>query len=299
MPTSSPDTEVPVDYPLISVLVPCYNRERYIEEALLSILGQDYPNFELIVVDDGSQDRSAEKIQALQQQHGFQFYRQANQGVSAALNAALSHARGELVATPDSDDIMLPGRLSLQARYLREHPQVGCLGGRAVYIDANGKHLKGGPGSAVRRYSFDELLGEAIAIGATVAMYRREAMERAGRYDPQIRIQDFQMTLKIAHLGYGVEVLPEVVSGYRRHEGNLSRTAYKNQLHYDRMAVAPYRDHPAYGSGMTCILNKALKQSVVNDKGYAWSLLLQLPPWRWNRITLRRVRHLLFKFGRE
>ncbi|MFJ3052282.1 glycosyltransferase family 2 protein [Pseudomonas nitroreducens] len=288
-----------MDYPLISVLVPCYNRERYIEETLLSILRQDYPNFELIVVDDGSQDSGAEKIEALRQRHGFQFYRQANQGVSAALNTALGHARGEFVATPDSDDIMMPGRLSLQANYLREHPEVGCLGGRAAYIDAEGRHLKGGPGNGVRRYSFDELLGQAIAVGATVAMYRREAMERVGGYDPQIRIQDFQMTLKIAHQGYRVEVLPEVVSGYRRHEGNLSRTAYKKQLDYDCMAVAPYRDHPAYAAGLTCIFNKALKQSVVCDKGYAWSLLLQLPPWRWNRVTLRRIRHLLFKFGRE
>ncbi|PJI46507.1 MAG: glycosyl transferase [Pseudomonas sp.] len=288
-----------MEYPLISVLVPCYNRELYIEETLLSILRQDYPNFELIVVDDGSGDRSVEKIQALQQEHGFQFYRQTNQGVSAALNTALSHARGVLVATPDSDDIMMPGRLTLQANYLREHPEVGCLGGRAIYIDAAGKHLKGGPGEAVRRYSFDELLGQAVAIGATVVMYRREAMDQVGGYDPQIRIQDFQMTLKIAHQGYGVEVLPEVVSGYRRHEGNLSRTAFKSQLDYDCMTIAPYRDHPAYAAALTCIYNKALKQSVVCDKGYAWSLLLHLPPWRWNRVTLRRIRHLLFKFGQE
>nr|WP_207882826.1 glycosyltransferase [Pseudomonas sp. 30_B] len=291
-----PAAEISVEYPLISVLVPCYNRERYIEDALLSILEQDYPNFELIVVDDGSQDASIERIEALQQRHDFQFYRQANQGVSAALNTALSHARGELVATPDSDDIMMPGRLSLQARYMKEHPEVGCLGGRVIYIDADGKRLKGEPRDGVRRYSFDDLLGKAIAIGATVAMYRRDAIERAGGYDPEIRIQDFQMSLKIAHLGYRVEVLPDVVSGYRRHEGNLSKTAYKRQLDYDRMAVAPYRDHPAYAAGMTCIVNKALKQSVVGDKGYAWSLLLQLPPWRWNRVTWRRIRHLLFKF---
>lgn len=289
--------EMPVEYPLISVLVPCYNRERYIEETLLSILEQDYPNFELIVVDDGSQDASVEKIQALQQRYGFQLYRQANQGVSAALNTALSHARGELVATPDSDDIMLPGRLSLQANYMKAHPEVGCLGGRVAYIDAKGKRLKVEQGDCVRRYSFDDLLGRAIAIGATVAMYRREAIERVGGYDPEIRIQDFQMTLKIAHLGYRVEVLPDVISGYRRHEGNLSKTAYKRQLDYDRMAVAPYRDHPAYFAGMTCIVNKALKQSVIEDKAYAWSLLLQLPPWRWNRVTWRRIRHLLFKFG--
>lgn len=296
MSNSLPAAEISVEYPLISVLVPCYNRERYIEDALLSILEQDYPNFELIVVDDGSQDASVEKIEALQQRHDFQFYRQANQGVSAALNTALSHARGELVATPDSDDIMMPGRLSLQARYMKEHPEVGCLGGRVIYIDADGQRLKGEPRDGVRRYSFDDLLGKAIAIGATVAMYRRDAIERAGGYDPEIRIQDFQMSLKIAHLGYRVEVLPDVVSGYRRHEGNLSKTAYKRQLDYDRMAVAPYRDHPAYAAGMTCIVNKALKQSVVGDKGYAWSLLLQLPPWRWNRVTWRRIRHLLFKF---
>lgn len=289
--------EAPSEPPLISVLVPCYNRERYIEETLLSILEQDYPNFELIVVDDGSQDASVERILALQQRFDFQFYRQANQGVSAALNTALSHARGELVATPDSDDIMMPGRLSLQANYMKVHPEVGCLGGRVAYIDANGKRLKVEQGGRVRRYSFDDLLGRAIAIGATVAMYRRDAIEQVGGYDPEIRIQDFQMTLKIAHLGYRVEVLPDVISGYRRHEGNMSKTAYRRQFDYDRMAVAPYRDHPAYLAGMTCIVNKALKQSVVGDKGYAWSLLLQLPPWRWNRVTWRRIRHLLFKFG--
>lgn len=288
-----------MEYPLISVLVPCYNRERYIEETLLSIIEQDYPNFELIVVDDGSQDSSIEKVQALQQRYGFQFYRQANQGVSAALNTGLSHARGAFVVTPDSDDIMLPGRLRLQAAYMQEHPEVGCLGGLVVYIDSDGKRLKSEQADGVRRYSFDELLREAKSIGATVAMYRREAMDRVGGYDPQIRIQDFQITLKIAHLGYRVEVLPQLLSGYRRHGDNMSKAAYKRQLDYDRVVISPYQDHPAYAAGLTCVINKALKQSVVGDKGYAWSLLLQLPPWRWNRVTLRRIRHLLFKFGQE
>lgn len=282
--------------PLVSVLVPCYNRERYIEEALLSILEQDYPNFELIVVDDGSQDASVAKVEALRQRFDFQFYRQANQGVSAALNTALSHARGEFVATPDSDDVMLPGRLSLQVAYLQAHPEVGCVGGRVVYVDEQGRPLKAEEDKPLRRYGFAELLASAHAIGAPVAMYRREALERAGGYDPAIRIQDFQMTLKVAHLGYQVDVLPERVTLYRRHSGNLSKTAYKRQLDYDLMAIAPYRDHPGYRAGFTCVVNKALKQSVVHDKGYALSLLLRLPPWRWNRVTWRRVRHLLFKF---
>lgn len=285
--------------PLISVLVPCFNREHYIEEALLSILEQDYPNFELIVVDDGSQDASVEKIEALRQRYAFQFYRQANQGVSATLNNALSHARGEYIATPDSDDVMLPGRLSLQAAYLDAHPEVGCVGAQVIYVDSQGRRLKAEKGTSVRRYAFDELLATAHAVGAPVALYRREALERAGGYDPQIRIQDFQMTLKIAHLGYCIDVLPDLVTLYRRHTGNLSKTAYKRQLDYDLMAIAPYRDHPRYKAGMACVINKALKQAVTSDKRYALSLFLMLPPWRWNRVTWRRLRHFLFKFSQE
>lgn len=285
-----------VNRPLVSVLVPCYNRERYIEEALLSILEQDYPNIELIVVDDGSQDVSAEKIEALRQRYDFQLIRQRNQGVSAALNTALSHARGEYIATPDSDDVMLPGRLSLQAAYLDAHPEVGCVGAKVVYVDEQGNRLKAEKAHGIERFSFDELLAEARTIGAPVAMYRREAIERAGGYDPAIRIQDFQMTLKVAHLGYCMDVLPDLVTLYRRHAGNMSRLAYKRQLEYDLMAIAPYRGRPSYAQGYTCVINKALKQSVVYDKGYALSLLLRLPLWRWNRVTWRRVRHLLFKF---
>ena len=283
--------------PLISVLVPCYNRERYIEEALLSILEQDYPNFELIVVDDGSQDSSVEKIERLRQHYGFQFYRQANQGVSAALNTALAHARGEFIATSDSDDVMLPGRLSLQAEYLQNHPEVGCLGGKVVYVNADGQRIKAESASGVRSYSFAELLATAHAVGGPVAMYRREAMEKAGGYDAAIRIQDFQMTLKIANLGYRVDVLPDLVALYRRHPENMSKKAYKQQLAYDLMAIAPYREHQAYSAGRVCVINKALKQSVVCEKIYAVSLFLKMLPWRWNRVTWRRLRHLLFRFS--
>lgn len=290
-------SELTVGKPVVSVLVPCYNREQYIEEALLSILHQDYPRFELIVVDDGSQDGSAEKIEALAQRYNFQFYRQSNQGVSAALNYAFSFARGDLIATVDSDDVVLPGRLAIQASYMMEHPEVGCLGAKMLYVDARGRRLKGETGRQVERYAFAELLATAHAIGGGVAMYRREAMERVGGYDPDIRIQDFQMTLKISYLGYCVDVLPDLLICYRQHSDNLSRTAYKRQLDYDLMAISPYSEHPQYMAGVTSVINKALKRSVVYDKKYAWSLLLSIPPWRWDRATWRRLRHLLFKFS--
>jgi alpha-1,6-rhamnosyltransferase len=131
--------------PLVSVIVPCYNYEAYVGDALRSVLKQNYANFELIVVDDGSTDNSAQVIsQVLGEGAGSSlvrrvvFIRQANSGVSAALNAGLAEAHGLYVATFDADDIMPAGRLVVQMTYMQAHPEVGCLGGRALRIDESG-----------------------------------------------------------------------------------------------------------------------------------------------------------------
>lgn len=86
--TSSKHSDT-TDAPLVSVVAPCFNAEKYLEEALRSIYEQDYPNFEVIIVDDGSTDNSYAMLEQLQKVHGFQLYRQQNQGVSAALNFGL------------------------------------------------------------------------------------------------------------------------------------------------------------------------------------------------------------------
>lgn len=288
-------------WPLVSILVPCFNHERYIEECLLSILRQDYDNFELIVVNDGSTDSSAEKIEALRQIHGFQFYQQDNQGVSAALNTALSHAVGEFIVTHDSDDVMLEGRLHRQVSYLQEHPDVGLLGARVIYIDAQGTLLKHSESSknSIQRWTFDELLAGAHAVGAPVAMYRREAIDKVGGYDPAIKVQDFQMTLKIAHLDYQVDILPDFVTLYRRHDTNISKVAYKSQLIYDLQVIETYKDSPSYASAKLAVVNKALKESVVADKAFARGLFTSIPVYRWNRLTWKRFRHFIFKTNKH
>lgn len=89
------------DTPLVSVVAPCFNAEKYLEEALRSIYEQDYPNFEVIIVDDGSTDNSYAMLEQLQKVHGFQLYRQQNQGVSAALNFGLQHARDATSLPPE------------------------------------------------------------------------------------------------------------------------------------------------------------------------------------------------------
>lgn len=239
--TSSKHSDT-TDAPLVSVVAPCFNAEKYLEEALRSIYEQDYPNFEVIIVDDGSTDNSYAMLEQLQKVHGFQLYRQQNQGVSAALNFGLRHARGDYVATPDLDDIMLPHSLSVRAAYLDQHPEVGCVA--------------------------------------------------AGFYDPEIKVQDFQMTLRIASQGYQIHKLPVLVTRYRRHPDNLSRR-YKVLLDADLRTIAPYQSHPAYERGRTELVNKALKYAVVADKRHAWQLLRSLPLRQWNRTTFRRLKRFL------
>lgn len=288
--------------PLVSVIVPCYNYAEYVGEALRSVLQQQYPNFELIVVDDGSTDASVEVIERSLQTYAsasqvrrIEFVRQQNQGVSAALNAGLALAKGDFVATFDADDLMPAGRLAVQAAYLGAHPEVGCLGGVAVRIDEQGtllpkKHKK----RAVRRYDFDRALAAALVVGGNIAVYRRDAMLAVGGYDPAIKVQDFQMTLKVAHAGYFVDVLPDVVTLYRKHPNSLSKN-YKSEYDYGLRVIQAYRSHRAYAAAKARLISKALRMAVTDDKPYAWKLLREVPFRQWDRQMLKRLRHLLFK----
>lgn len=288
---TSPKT--PADMPpLVSIVAPCYNAEKFLEGAIASIFAQNYPNFEVIIVDDGSTDNSFAMLEELQKQYPFQLYRQENQGVSATLNHGLRYAKGLYVATPDLDDLMLPDSVRVRADYLDSHPDVGCVGALIIYMDSEGNTTKHQKLDQIMHLHFDEILSDAVVVGAPVSLYRMAALKSAGFYDPQIKVQDFQMTLKIAYQGYGIDVLPVAVTRYRRHPDNLSRK-YKVLLDADLQTIAPYSTHPAYQRGRTAILNKALKYAVVTDKKHAWSLLRSIPMREFNMTTLRRFKRFL------
>lgn len=127
-----------------SVIIPCYNYEKYIEESIKSVLLQDFDGFELIVVNDGSQDnsldaiyRAVEKYKKSSKAIGVKVIDQENKGVSAALNKGINSSVGEYILTHDADDIMCEGRIRLQVNYLEKNPEVGCVGGKTQRIDAN------------------------------------------------------------------------------------------------------------------------------------------------------------------
>ncbi len=126
--------------PKISVLMSVYNGEKWLEEAIESILGQSFEDFEFIIIDDGSKDRSSEIIRSFSDAR-IVFLQQKNAGLAAALKRGVELARSELVARMDADDISLPNRLQTQYDFLQQNPQIVALGSGAIYVDEQGQEI--------------------------------------------------------------------------------------------------------------------------------------------------------------
>jgi glycosyltransferase involved in cell wall biosynthesis len=123
----------------VSVVMPAYNAEAYLDEAVTSILGQTFRDFEFIIIDDGSTDNTASILKKYEQIDArIRVYHQENQGMIAALNRGCQLARGQYIARMDADDISFPRRLERQLEFIKKHPQIGILGTWVYSVDKNG-----------------------------------------------------------------------------------------------------------------------------------------------------------------
>ncbi|EHY79409.1 glycosyl transferase family protein [Stutzerimonas stutzeri ATCC 14405 = CCUG 16156] len=282
------------DLPLVTVIIASYNHGPYIGESIRSVLQQTYPNIELLVVDDGSKDDSVERIQRLRERYGFDFRTQPNQGLARTLNDCIARAQGSLIAPLGSDDVMLPERIATQVAYMQGKPEVGICAGNIQTIDAQGNVIqKRCRARAFRRLDFSAMFN-ATEIGppAPTLLFRREALDAVGGFDPEIRLEDLQVELKITYAGYYIDVLSEVLAKYRVHGANT----YKNRRFMVEQVMATYayfQDHPDYPSARAKFLNSMLLKCAKDDKTLARELLRQLPPRYWDMKTLRGLGRLL------
>jgi len=196
--------------PRVTVIVAAYNGERFLKETLESVFAQDFESFEVVFVDDGSEDRTGEIAQSFP----VRYVRQPNQGLPAARNAGLAVARGDLVAFLDDDDVLPPTKLSAQVRYLDEHPETGCVLGRQEWIF---------DGVEAPRMARDPVFGELGGIQLVTAMIRRRVLEDLGGFDPSYRYaEDRDLFIRMREHGVGIAVLPEVVLRKRLHGSNMT-----------------------------------------------------------------------------
>jgi glycosyltransferase involved in cell wall biosynthesis len=208
--------------PHVSVIIPTYNRAWCLREAVESVLAQTYQDFELIVVDDGSNDRTEELLDAYQ---GIIVLRQTNRGVSGARNRGVSRARGDLVAFLDSDDYWMPDKLSVQVRYFKDNPDAVICQTEEVWVR---RGVRVNPGRRHRKRAgmiFEASLALCL-VSPSAVMLRRSLFELVGGFDEQLpACEDYDLWLRIAcRYPIGLIETPLIVKR-GGHEDQLSRAA--------------------------------------------------------------------------
>lgn len=216
--------------PKVTVIVPIYNQAPFIRETVDSVLGQDYPNLELVLSDDGSTDgtsdvlseyaaREPERVKVVTSQH--------NTGIAGAFNRALQAHSGEYIAWLGGDDVMLPGKLSRQVATLQARPDaIGCCHDAEVFDSVSGKSYgrftevyNGRPG--VREGGVELLLDPGYMMLPSTMMVRSSAVDGL-RFDERIRVSnDWLFDIELFRRGRVVG-LDDTLARYRRHQGNAT-----------------------------------------------------------------------------
>jgi glycosyltransferase involved in cell wall biosynthesis len=215
--------------PVVSILMPVFNGAAYVGRAIESALAQTYPDFELIIVNDGSTDNSAEVIRPYLADPRIRYLAQPNGGVAAARNAAIRVAQGRYIGFLDQDDLWLPEKLRLQVQYLDEHPDVGLVHAVQSYIDSDGRHtrLSFDDGFAkVSGWCFKDLfIRNRIAVLTVLA--RKSVLDSIGPLNETIPGgDDYEMWLRISK-HFPIGHLDQVLAHYRTHESNVSNDYFR------------------------------------------------------------------------
>ncbi len=222
--------------PTISVIMPVYNGEKFLREAIQSILTQTFRDFELLICDDGSTDtthviaeefvRADSRVRLIKSQHI---------GLEKILNLGLQGARSELIARMDADDIALPDRFAKQIEFLLGHPDVAVVGGQVAAIDETGQllHIWSMPQEHLE-IDDNHICGRNVAIVHPTVMMRRSAVLKAGGY--RGRIEDIDLWLRLAEQGK-LANLSSVVLKYRRIATSYSANGHATAAEFTKVAT--------------------------------------------------------------
>ena len=220
------------EQPLVSVIVPAYNHEQFITETLDSARLEGYPNLEIVLIDDGSTDRTWERVQSWEADHGREARivsrRQENVGLTRTLNRLLVAARGKYVATVASDDRLLPGGIGPRVEYLESHPDISAVFSDCRVIDVNGRvtseHGIGfGEPKARERLLKDPAreIVEHWGVPGPVLLCDRKLIRAIGGYSEDLMVEDWDLYLRLAARN-AIAYVDVPVSEYRWHGANTA-----------------------------------------------------------------------------
>lgn len=227
-------------YPSISVAMPAYNAARWIATTVESVLAQTCPPVEIIVVDDGSTDRTALELERFGEQ--VRVIRQENRGPSAAYNRAFAAASGDYIAMCPADDVWEPSKLQWQSEALAKHPQIDIAFGHAREFGLSDAEYRRPPGSGLlENKSFTRAMFELCLIPAPTALIRRELFERLGPFREDLACEDYEFWMRALSTNAVFYYEPRLLVNFRRHGDNVSsrlldmrEMAHEVHRHYAR-----------------------------------------------------------------
>jgi glycosyltransferase involved in cell wall biosynthesis len=226
--------------PRVSVFVPVWNRAQVLRATLESVLAQSYRDFELLVIDDGSSDGSADVARALSDPRLRVVVQERNRGIPATRNHGLRLARGEYLAVVDSDDVSHPRRLELQVRWLDAHPEVAALGSWALRTDTSGRRVRG----PLLRPTAPRVLRARVPFASVfkspTVMARTGAMREVGGYREELVLaSDIDLWARIS-TRHALANLPRFLVRYRA--GGVSHRSDAPRLAMRRIIVRDLLD---------------------------------------------------------
>ena len=248
-----------LDTPLVTIAIPCYNHAVFVQDSIRSVINQTYKNIELIIIDDGSTDQSVNKIKEMlieceQRFTRFEFRDRPNKGLCNTLNEALEWAQGDYFCVIASDDQMLPEKTSLQISSFKSDT-VGVFGG--VNIINNTNQILS---SRVREYSetgFEDILLNKHDLPASSQMFKTDILRQVGGYNPNVKVEDWDLLLRMAKLNKKMVYMPQLLINYRKHDSNISSD---NTFMYTEMIkiLDQYVDEPKYAQALYIVKKRLL-----------------------------------------
>ena len=233
--------------PLVSVIIPCYNAERFLAETISSVLGQTFRDIEVIAVDDGSTDRTREIVTQFDDPR-IRYMYQKNSGPAAARNTAIRAAMGEYIAPLDADDLALPHRLAAQLGVLEARPELSVVSSGYEWIDEQGRLVPWNNHSWQRWPELNDIgpwLFDCPFV-PSATMFRRDAWEDVGGFDEElIGPEDWSFWMRLVLAGHRLGWHRDVVCLYRHRSGSVSQNA-ERQMAMCAKTLLRVMEHPDF-----------------------------------------------------
>jgi len=268
--------------PTVSIIIPTYNRAELIGKAISSVLVQSYGDFELIIVDDGSTDATADVVGSFHDSRII-FLKQENRGRSVARNRAIALSRGRYIAFLDSDDEYLEQKLELQVAYMDLHPDVGIVYTSAYCIDELGRsldrhaYLASAAGNIYKEVAFFQ----PVTITLPTVMIRKEVLDSVGYFDEAMeRFEDTDLWRRVAKKYY-VGIIMEPTCRLRTHKQNalMAQDPEKIIKAIEYYVAKIFREDAELGVDW-------LREGASRLYEYYGKAFLSVPQWRFRGATL-------------